>query len=70
VITTAIAKPIFQTVSIAVLFEQRLALFGCRNKIPIRDSISRQRKSATIRTIDGLIANEPRRSLPAALSLR
>jgi hypothetical protein len=31
VITTAIAKPIFQTVSIAVLFEQRLALFGCRN---------------------------------------
>jgi hypothetical protein len=31
VITTAIAKPIFQTVSIAVLFEQRPTLFGCRN---------------------------------------
>jgi len=70
VIATAIAKPIFQTVSIAVLFEQRPTLFGCRNKIAIRDSISPQRKYATIRPSDGLIANEPQSSPPAALSLR
>jgi hypothetical protein len=70
VITTTMAKPIFQTVSIAVLFEPRPTLFGCRIKEAIRHSHSRQRKSATIRAQDGLIANEPPRSLPTAFSPR
>jgi hypothetical protein len=33
VITTRMANPIFQTVSIAVLFEQRRSALGCRNKM-------------------------------------
>jgi hypothetical protein len=41
VITTAIANPIFQTVSIAVLFEQRLNVLVAEIRSRHRDSLHR-----------------------------